>query len=384
MKSRLAQWLRRFLPAPFNVGWRERARVCCGALLGIAITGLLTPLLLPQAGSDLPLLIAPMGASAVLLFAVPASPLAQPWSIAGGNLLAALIGVTCALWVQPPLLAAALAVACTIGATFTLRCVHPPAGAVALTAVLGGPVIHNAGYAFAWGPVCINSLVLLSTGILWHRLTGHRYPHVVSTQATPRFGFSAADLDAVLKNHNEMLDISRDDLESLLQQAELRSYQRRFGILTCADIMSTRPLSVPADCSQEQAWTVLHRHQLKALPVTDAEQHIVGIITLADFVDGGPGETRFRPLRRALMRAVRRAGQPARVAEIMTTAVCSAALTKPIAELVPLFADGGHRHIPIVDEERRLVGIVTQSDLIMALYRQRLLEQNTTVLAKVS
>src|SRR5579871_5039662 len=85
-------WLASFLPAPVSVKWHERARSCLGALLGIAFTGGLMFLLLGPAAS-IPLLVAPMGASAVLLFAVPASPLAQPWSIIGGSLVSATIGV---------------------------------------------------------------------------------------------------------------------------------------------------------------------------------------------------------------------------------------------------------------------------------------------------
>lgn len=72
-------------------------------------------------GANIPLLVAPMGASAVLLFAVPASPLAQPWSIIGGNLVSATIGVTCANVIGDPTLAAALAVALAICGMFALR-----------------------------------------------------------------------------------------------------------------------------------------------------------------------------------------------------------------------------------------------------------------------
>ncbi|VEA74072.1 HPP family [Serratia rubidaea] len=82
--------------------------------------------------------VAPMGASAVLLFAVPASPLAQPWSIVGGNLVAALIGVSCGKLIGDPGLACGVAACLAIGVMFKLRCLHPPSGAVALTAILGG------------------------------------------------------------------------------------------------------------------------------------------------------------------------------------------------------------------------------------------------------
>ncbi len=92
-------------------------------------------------GPHVPLLVAPMGASAVLLFAVPASPLAQPWSIIGGNTISALIGVIVAHFVHEPALATGIAVALAIAAMSFTRCLHPPGGAAALTAVLGGPAV---------------------------------------------------------------------------------------------------------------------------------------------------------------------------------------------------------------------------------------------------
>jgi CBS domain-containing membrane protein len=107
---------------------------------------------------------------AVLLFGVPASPLAQPWSIVGGNLVAALIGVTAAHWIPSPLIAAAVAIGVTLSAMSSLRCVRPPSGAVALTAVLGGPHILALGYGFVLVPVGLNSLLLTLGAIVYNTL----------------------------------------------------------------------------------------------------------------------------------------------------------------------------------------------------------------------
>jgi CBS domain-containing membrane protein len=151
----LREWLRGFLPGPMGASVMERLRGSCGALAGLLVTGLICS---RTAGSEasLPMLMAPLGASAVLLFAVPASPLAQPWSIIGGNIVSALVGVTCAQWISDPLLAAPLATALAIGAMFALCCLHPPGGAIALTAALGGPAITAAGYQFVLRPVALN------------------------------------------------------------------------------------------------------------------------------------------------------------------------------------------------------------------------------------
>jgi len=383
----LPAWLSRFVPAPIAVNWKERLRACCGAALGIALTGFMTHQLFPAA-MELPWLIAPMGASAVLAFALPASPLAQPWSIIGGNIIAALIGVSCARWFDSTLVAATLAVTLTIAATFYLRCLHPPAGAVALTAVLGGSVIHAAGYAFIWMPVGINSAVLVIAALLYHLVTGHSYPHAVhrstpTSSSASQLGFTSADLDLALQNYNEILDIARDDLETLLHNAEANAYRRRFGEITCADVMSRDVQTVKFGDSLEDAWKLLCKRGIKALPVVDRSQRVVGILTQADFLKhAGIYEHKTLSARlSAFVRKVRtlHADKPDVVGQIMTRRVMVASEHKSIIELVPIFADGGHRHIPIVDSELRLVGIVTQSDLILALYNRRLNEAVVTI-----
>ncbi|HDR9203199.1 TPA: HPP family protein [Burkholderia vietnamiensis] len=372
----LRQWLHSFIPHPMTLGWRERMRSCTGALVGIATVGV-TMRLLPGVPGLVPLLVAPMGASAVLLFAVPASPLAQPWSIVGGNLVAATVGVACAQWIADPITAAALAVALAIGGMFALRCVHPPSGAVALTAVLGGPAIHALGFGFVVVPIALQSAILLSAALVYHALTGHRYPHggvradaqSQAGGAAPRGGFTRADLDAVLKRRGEWLDVDPDDLETLLRETEMQAYTRTFGELRCADLMTKHAIEVSASTSVTAALTLLDRHRVKALPVVDGEARLIGIVTRADLTRPW---RRPPPLWQRLSARLPQSfgGQPASVASVMTRDVACVPQTMPITALVPLFTHSGHHHIPVVDASRRLVGIITQTDLVTGLYQQ--------------
>ena len=206
-------------------------RSSLGALVGILFAGLIACFFVGPIDT-LPLLAAPLGASAVLLFGVPASPLAQPWAIIGGNLIGAVTGVSCAYLIPMPLLAAAVAVAVTVMLMFSLRCVHPPSGAVAITAVLGGSKIHALGYAFVLFPIGLNSVALLAGALVYHRLTGHRYPHraihkapAADHDATEMF--TRADLDAVLRRRTEILDVDADDLEAVLEEVAQESQRRR-------------------------------------------------------------------------------------------------------------------------------------------------------------
>ncbi|KVK98796.1 HPP family protein [Burkholderia cepacia] len=373
----LRQWLHSFIPHPMSLGWRERLRSCTGALVGIATVGV-TMRALPGVPGLVPLLVAPMGASAVLLFAVPASPLAQPWSIIGGNLVAATVGVACAQWIADPVTAAAVAIACAIGGMFALRCVHPPSGAVALTAVVGGPAIHSLGFGFVLEPIALQSAILLSAALAYHALTGHRYPHGgVRPEAKPqagaaapaRGGFTRGDLDAVLKRRGEWLDVDPDDLEALLRETEMQAYTRTFGRLSCADLMTRNAIEVAPSTSVMAALTLLDRHCVKALPVVDGEGRLTGIVTRADLTRQLRRPTRlWQRLSARLPQSF--GGQPASVASVMTRDVAYVPETMPITALVPLLTHSGHHHIPVVDESHRLVGIITQTDLVTGLYRQ--------------
>jgi CBS domain-containing membrane protein len=370
--SRMPEWLRDFLPARMAVNARERWRVAAGAAVGLLLTAWLYPVLTGNAALS-PWLIAPMGASAVLVFGLPASPLAQPWSVVGGNTVSALVGIACVHLFGSGPLAAALAVGLAIAAMFALRCLHPPGGASALLVVL--LAVHDPRFALA--PVFANSLLLALAGIAYNNATGRRYPHRQRPSATPAAlsapTISEADLDAVLARYNQVLDVSRDDLQQLLSQAELHAYQRRLGELRCADIMSRDLATVEYGTSLQDAWALLRERRIKALPVIDKVRRVVGIVTLADFMRHADLDLHhgWADRLRTLIRPshTTHADKPEAVGQIMVRQVRVASADRPLSELVPLFADTGHHHIPIIDGERRLVGIITQSDLVAALCR---------------
>lgn len=201
-----------------------------GALFGIGAASLICRLWLGDAPNSLPFLIAPMGASAVLVFALPASPLAQPWPVIGGNLVSALVGITLFHLVPEPNLAAGLAVGMAIGVMALLRCLHPPGGAVALTAVIGGSAIHAAGFHYALVPVALNSAILVGLAWVFHKATRHSYPHrAVPTPAQANRDITAEDIRAALGTYEEIIDVNPDDLLMLLRAAEAKAEARRAG-----------------------------------------------------------------------------------------------------------------------------------------------------------
>ena len=117
--------------------------------------------------------MASLGASALLVFALPGSPMAQPWAVIAGNTLSALIGISAAVLIDQSLLAMPIAASLSIMGMFILRCLHPPAAAVALIAVLG----HVTHYRYALFPVMIDSVLLVMAGGIYSNLTGKAYPN---------------------------------------------------------------------------------------------------------------------------------------------------------------------------------------------------------------
>lgn len=367
--KKITGFAREFRPLRTRVGGRERMRAFLGAAGGILCAAFVARWWAAALPPGAAWFAAPLGASAVLVFAVPASPLAQPWAVIGGNVLSACVGAACAAFIGDPAWAGAAAVGLSIALMFTLRCLHPPGGATALLAALG-----SSDLGFALFPMLVNSVSLVLVGIVYNTLTGRPYPHPQNGKG--QFGkraprFSDEDLDAALAHYNQVIDVSRGDLKDILHFAEAAGYERRFGKLRCADIMSREPLATAPELALDEAWRLLRSRRVKALPVIDPGRRVVGIVTVADFLklaglDQAPG---FRQRLRSLGRrdGAIAASRFKSVAQIMTPQVAVAEEQQTVAELVPLFAVEGHHHIPVVDGDHRLIGIITQSDVVRAL-----------------
>ena len=357
--SSIASAMRR-LPPVGRLGW---IRSCIGALCGIVMTGSICQYWLGSA-DGLPILIAPMGASAVLLFAVPASPLAQPWSIVGGNTLSALTGIACAMLIPDAILAAGLSIALAIAAMSFARCLHPPGGAVALTAVIGGPAIAAAGWSFALVPVALNSVLLLVFGWLFNNATRHSYPHRVQAMSRKvhdtsdlppqdRVGYTTADIDTVLARYDELLDVSRDDLDALFRQVEAQAYRRLHGEIRCDKIMSRDIICARPEEGIGEARDRLLTHRLASMPVIDGENRVIGLVGHAELL-AGAGRT---------------------VGEVMETSPCLASADTAIDQLLPIMSGGVYHEAIITDGANRLLGIITQTDLLAAVWRGHVAEQ---------
>jgi CBS domain-containing membrane protein len=213
-----------------QLGW---LRGSLGAAIAIALAGLTTAMLLKDQAPNFPWLIAPLGASAVLVFAVPASPLAQPWPVIGGNLISAVIGLGLGMWIREPIMAASLAVGLAIAAMSFARCLHPPGGACALLCALGAAGADSWTFAYLM-PIMANVITLSLVGWAFNNLTGHRWPHVIvpalSASVDNDARHTREDIEAVLADWDELLDVDVDDLDAFYRALNERVALRRIQL----------------------------------------------------------------------------------------------------------------------------------------------------------
>lgn len=370
----------RLFPKQTAVSHRERVFSGLGGILAIFLTTLIAQHYI--GGVTLPFMLASMGASTVLLFGAPHSPLSQPWAFAGGHLVSSFIGITCATTIPNVYLAAGLSVGLSISAMYYLRCLHPPGGATALLTVIGDQRIHMLGFHFMLMPVLVNVVVLLGVALIINNLIpGRRYPAniVLQGKAEVRHGdnapspvklsFDQDDLLAALREMDGYIDVSGEDLTRIYGLATLHAHQRGFGGMSLGDIMTHDVVTTNKDTDLRVLWALMKKHGIRGVPVTDQDGRVVGMVSIVDFlhaVDWRICESLITRLKDAFSRIV-----PFTVERIMSTPVITARVDTPLTEAFLTFSEHGINHLPVTGADGRLVGIVTRIDLLSALYGDR-------------
>lgn len=336
-----------------------------------------------------PLLLASMGASAVILFVVYSSPLAQPWSFLGGHMLSGLVGVMVAFYVQDPVLASALVVSLSVLAMLTGRCLHPPGAATALVPVLNATPAAAPDFTFLLAPLGLNVVSMLFFTLIINRLVLRRpYPASIKLPEVKRdsrlvpdslIGISQADVEQATKDFKQFIDVGVDDLSQIFTRLQLLQFEKKHGLVTCGEIMQSNIPTAEYATEVESAWIMMHEQNLKVLPVLDRARRVIGIVTRYDFLKNLK-MTPYDTFEDKWLAFIKRSSststdKPEAIGHIMTRKVKTLPASAHIAELIPLVVSEGHHHVPIVDHEDRFMGLVFQNSLIAALFNQQLQPQ---------
>ena len=358
MSEFTTNWLNTLKPNFKVLPFKDRMLCGLGALIGLAISSLISWYVL---GGFNAWYIAPMGATSVLLFAVSASPLSQPWNLIIGNSIASIVGVSCAIFIAEPTLAFSLAVALAIFLMMSTDSLHPPSGAVAITAVMGGDSVHQLGYAFILYPVLLNSILLLIVAVIYNRMLGKKFPQVAqinirSKDPTPtqKVTIQPQDIKDALADQTELLDISEYDLQKIILKAQENANARQVNDYLCQDIMSKDVIFLYAEDDIHKALDKFKQVNLMSLPVVNADNELVGTLALYEVVEWFKGSTDIHSSWQHLVK------------QIMNLQVVTVQPQQPIQDLIPYFVERSFNYIPVVDG-KKIVGIISRADIIAAM-----------------
>ena len=323
-----------------------------------------------------PFMVASMGASSVLLFAVPHSPLSQPWPLLGGHLISTFIGVTCLLYIPEPVMAAAAAVSLSIAGMHIARCLHPPGGAVALATVLGGQHVAALGYSFVVYPVMVNTLVMLAAAwLLNNAMPGRRYPVKDQRRSETEgwrelgYGFSGEDMRAAVASMDEFVDVSGEQLNKLYQATVVQMRKRQLGDVRCELVMRRDVATVNEATPLPQAWRLLQHRTIKVLPVVDTQNRLKGIVALTDLADYLMQNVSPFPENGFVEHSLSGL-QKTPIGLIMTTPVTSINSNSHVADALPVFVERGIGHLPVVTDNGVVVGMLSRTDLFTLLQQE--------------
>lgn len=297
-----------------------------------------------------PELIAPLGASALLIFVTPNSPLAQPWSVIVGSAVSVFAGHLALLAVPLPwagALAVALAVLLMVGA----RALHPPGGAVALLSAIEG-VEHDPWDLLA--PMLVLLAAVIAAGMLWARLTGRHYPLRDTSEvgAVQRLGLKPGQLQTLLVRFRQGANLGAADLARLVAAATDEAARHRFRALTCEDVMSSPPIAARPGERLPQLVARFRGNAIKSLPVVDSDGRPLGVIQpgeiIAALTSADPG----------------RRDQTA--AQLMRADIAKVTADLPVGALLHALADDGPQIVGVM-EGPRMVGVITRTNVITLL-----------------
>jgi len=376
-------FLRLFMPPANTTSLKEKALSGLASLMAIGLVLLTSSLFLPLA--DIPWVVASMGASAVLLFAVPLGPLSQPWSFVGGHLLSAFIGVSIAKLVPDLLIASALAVSLAIFVMYLTSCLHPPGGATALSAVVGSSAVHELGYTYLLTPVALNIVVMLAFALLINNLLpGRYYPNTLKAYRQKKnkslgddkvqasLSISRENIKYALQEMGEFVDVSDDALGRIFNLSAAHARRQRMGEVLIGDIMTSNVIKAEYGDNVEDLWMLMANHKIRSIPIVDKHNKIQGIVTIADFLNQVKAPT-DESLRTRLEHFLKKSkgvetDKLEYAGHLMKTPVITVHPDQHILDLFPIFYEQGVHHLPVVSHDNELLGITTPKNLLIALH----------------
>lgn len=211
-----------------------------------------------------------------------------------------------------------------------------------MTAIIGGPAVVAAGFALAIVPVCLNAVLLVMLGIVYHRFSDHTYPHIPAAVALQSNGSPAADRPGEHSAGTPLKGIRRGleagDLGCLFGRS--LACPGLLSELSCKDVASQDIVPIAPDDSVEAARALLLEHRLNSLLVVDLSGYLIGVVGPVELAQSGDY-----------------------VSEVMSPAIWLD-YNASMLDLIPLFKTDQANSVVITDDQGGIFGVVTPIDIL--------------------
>lgn len=183
------------------------------------------------------------------------------------------------------------------------------------------------------------------------------------------------DFRAALKEFGTYIDITEEDLKKLYELAVKIATERCVHSWLAGEIMTRSVITVSPDTDVYDAGRTLIKHKISGMPVVDNENRVIGMLSIADLLSlaGIPRGHVFNDvvMKYILNRPTPQHRQGKKVKDIMSTSVISVHPDTTAKKIAAILDRKGLKRVPVVDEENRLIGIVSRADILRIICKER-------------
>ena len=322
--------------------------------------------------SSAPYFIASMGAAAVLMFCTPKSPMATYRALILGNLLSATVGVSCKLFLPESIVVGPVAVGIAICVMQLFRCQHPPGGATALIAVIGGPDIYELQYQYVVTPVAVNVAIFL-VGVILHRqwlsqklrkntINSRMLSLLKKNKEQDRQYFNQiyvkSDIDKTMEQLGSYMDVTPEQVNEVVQLTLLNARSRKVNRLTCREAMRGETATAEFGDHLLDAWRRMNAHGVHYLVVVDRHKKVQGILKMSALIElvhlNSNDSDLYNKLEEALSPSqTLHSDKPEAVGQMMEPVIT----VNPDDDLTDMMMKG-EEVVVVVDEQHRYMGMI--------------------------
>lgn len=184
---------------------------------------------------------------------------------------------------------------------------------------------------------------------------------------------SEEDLEGALKEIKEYIDITESDLKRIYVIARRHAKERLATKVSVGEVMTTNVISVTKDTDMQEVARVLSENQISGVPVIDLSNRVLGVVTERDILSiAGMGKHHtFRDiLKYVLGEPLPKYKKTDRVGDSMTSPAITTTPDTDIKEAARIMNERRIKRLPVVDNENRLVGIISRADIVRFIGKQ--------------